>query len=404
MGDCFELGEEIAALATQVNVATHGLLVRIRRFDEAEGWGEQGAKSCAHWLTWRIGLDPGTAREKVRVARALGTLPRIDEAFASGKLSYAKVRAVTRIATPHNEEQALETAMAATGAQLERICHRLRRATEGEQEMASERRFRARPLGEGLVKVELVVSSDEADLIVQAVEQARKQLSGPRPTAADGLMEMVSSYLSTGTAAADAPGPSAEVVIHMERDSTAAEPTFAGSLEDGTHVSAEALRRVCCDAGLVPATLDHDRNVLDVGRRTRSIPPAIRRALWIRDKGCRFPGCTSTRFLHGHHVNHWLHGGETSLDNLVFLCSFHHRLVHEGGFSLTTNDAAEVTITAPTGRNVSAETAQDAVVEWRDSSWDDRGPSPMPLPDWDGEPVDYDAAVDAAWPTAALNG
>jgi hypothetical protein len=74
--------------------------------------------------------------------------------------------------------------------------------------------------------------------------------------------------------------------------------------------------------------------VLDVGRRTRAIPTAIRRALWIRDKGCRFPGCASTRFLHGHHVQRWLHGGRTSLDDLILLCSFHHRLVHEGGFTV----------------------------------------------------------------------
>ncbi len=393
MSDCFELGEEIAALATQVNVATRGLLTRIRRFDEAEGWGEQGAKSCAHWLTWRIGLDPGTAREKVRVARALGALPRIDEAFASGKVSYAKVRAVTRIATPQNEEQALETALAATGAQLERICQRLRRATESEREMAAERRFRGRALGDGLVKLEIVVTSDEADLIIQAVEEARKKLGSAddRPTAADGLMELVSSHLkgSGDTAAA----PDAEVVIHLERDPTTSVPTFAATLEDGTHVSAETLRRICCDTGLVPATLDNDHNVLDVGRRTRAIPPAIRRALWIRDRTCRFPGCTSTRFLHGHHLEHWLHGGETSLANLVFLCSFHHRLVHEGGFSITINEAAEVVVTAPTGRNVSAEMYSEAV-DWRGTGLGDPSASPMPFPYWDGEPVDYDSAGD----------
>jgi hypothetical protein len=406
MADSFALGEEIAVLATQVNVATHGLLTRIRRFDEAEGWGEQGAKSCAHWLTWRIGLDPGTAREKVRVARALGALPRLDEAFATGKLSYAKVRAVTRIATPENEEQALQTAMAATGSQIERICQRLRRATEGEREMAAERRFRGRPLGEGLVKLELVVSSDEADLIVQAVEQARKQLSGPRSTAADGLMEMVSSYLAgrTATDHAATAAPRAEVVVHVEPDHTAAEPRFAASLEDGTHVSAETLRRLTCDAGLVPATLDHDRNVLDIGRRTRSIPPAIRRALWIRDRQCRFPGCASTRFLHGHHLAHWFHGGETSLDNLIFLCSFHHRLVHEGGFTIRLNESAEVIVTVPGGTSVSGESNDPGPIDWPTPDWSGREHRFMPLPLWDGDAVDYDAAVDVLWPAAESSG
>src|SRR5713226_469147 len=113
MIDCATLGDEIAGLAVRLNVATHRLLRCIRQFDELGGWHQQGAQRCAHWLTWRVGLDPGAAREKVRVARALGELPKLDEAFAAGRLSYSKVRAITRIATPANEERVLEVALAA---------------------------------------------------------------------------------------------------------------------------------------------------------------------------------------------------------------------------------------------------------------------------------------------------
>src|SRR6185295_12053384 len=115
MSDNVALGEEIAEIAGRINVATHRLLTCVRRFDEAEGWGDQGAQSCAHWLTWRVGMDPGTAREKVRVARALGGLPAIDGAFAEGRVSYAKVRAMTRVATAANEARVLEVALEATG-------------------------------------------------------------------------------------------------------------------------------------------------------------------------------------------------------------------------------------------------------------------------------------------------
>ncbi|HVT06967.1 MAG TPA: DUF222 domain-containing protein [Polyangia bacterium] len=409
METAIELGEEIAALATQVNRATHGLLTRIRRFDEVEGWGEQGAKSCAHWLTWRIGLDPGTAREKVRVARALGTLPKLDEAFATGTLSYAKVRAVTRIATPQTEDHVLQVAMATTGAQLERICRRLRRATEAEQELAEERTFRARVLGTGLTKLEIVVTADEADIVIQAVERAREAIATkqsadqplPRPRAADGLMEIVASYpAGQPTADSAAPSPKAQVVVHLERDLTSDSPTLTATLDDGTPVSAETFRRLACDGGLVPATVDEHHAVLDVGRRTRAIPTSIRRALWLRDKGCRFPGCASTRFLHGHHIQHWLHGGRTALANLVLLCSFHHRQVHEAGFTLTLTDGAEVVVHAPNGRNVSAETSDLPVVTWQTDAWHEAGGSAIPIPSWDGEPVDYDAAVDALWPAA----
>ena len=112
MLDCEQLGDEIAGLSARLNAATHQLLTRIRAFDELGGWHRQGAQRCAHWLTWRVGLDPGAAREKVRVARALGLLPRIDEAFAGGRLSYAKVGAVTRVASAGNEQQVLEVALA----------------------------------------------------------------------------------------------------------------------------------------------------------------------------------------------------------------------------------------------------------------------------------------------------
>src|SRR5882672_2415899 len=139
MVDTTALGDEIATLAARVSAATHQLLTSIRRFDEAGGWHRQGAQSCAHWLTWRVGFDSVTAREKVRVARALGALPRIDDAFRAGRLSYAQVRAITRVGTPENEERLLDVSLAATGAQLERICRGLRQATVTEAEAAKER-------------------------------------------------------------------------------------------------------------------------------------------------------------------------------------------------------------------------------------------------------------------------
>src|SRR5512140_165336 len=133
MDNTHDLGEEIASLSAHVDAATYRLLECIRRFDEAAGWHEQGAISCAHWLAWRLGWDPGTAREKVRVARALGTLPAIDEALRSGGPSYAKVRALTRVATADNEAKLLNMAKIATGAQLERLCRGYRAVREGEK-------------------------------------------------------------------------------------------------------------------------------------------------------------------------------------------------------------------------------------------------------------------------------
>ncbi len=214
-------------------------------------------------------------------------------------------------------------------------------------------------------------------------------------------MELVASYLGGQTGTDTAVAPKAEVVVHLERDLTSDAPSLIAALDDGTPVSAETLRRLACDGGLVPATIDENHAVLDVGRRTRAIPTAIRRALLLRDHGCRFPGCASTRFLHGHHVQHWLHGGRTALSNLVLLCSFHHRLVHEGGFTISLTDTAEVLVRSP-GRNVSAETPNAPTIEWPTLDWSGRERTFMPVPDWDGDPVDYDAAVDALWAAVVL--
>lgn len=432
MTDGEALGDEIAGLAGRLNAANQRLLSCIRRFDQLEEWYRQGALSCAHWLTWRIGLAPVAAREKVRVARALGDLPRIDDAFANGRLSYSQVRAITRIATPANEVTILDVALVATGAQLERICRGYRTATEGEKEAAKDRQVKARALGNGLVKLEIVLAADEADLLVKAIDRARVELTpgrfvsdpqsgprpratskpavraAPRPTAADALVHIARLALEGGTqveARCVGVGPSvagrSEVVIHVDRDLTSADAELRACLEDGTQVSAEALRRVCCDGGLVTAAVDEQGAVLDVGRKTRAIPTAIRRALWMRDSGCRFPGCCNTRFLHGHHITHWLHGGRTSLDNLVLLCSFHHRQVHEGGFSLRRTEAGGVAVRTPAGDTLARHPAlavDPGLIDWNSDWWGGGDQVEIDAwtatPTWGGERPEYRWIVD----------
>ncbi len=121
------LREKIATLAARIDAATYELLVLIRKFDEQEGWSN-GFLSCAHWLTWRIGLAPSAARERVRVARALGELPLMSEAMQRGKLSYSKVRALTRIARPDTEKSLVELGRASTATHIERVVRAWRRA------------------------------------------------------------------------------------------------------------------------------------------------------------------------------------------------------------------------------------------------------------------------------------
>src|SRR5262252_1910756 len=123
--DLESLGERIAEHAAHLDAAMHRLLSDLRQFDQGGGWGRQGARSCAHWLSWRVGWEIGTAREHVRVANRLAELPKIDRALQTGKVSYSKVRAMTRVATPQNESMLLEIARLSTAQHLETVCRQL---------------------------------------------------------------------------------------------------------------------------------------------------------------------------------------------------------------------------------------------------------------------------------------
>ncbi len=146
-----------------------------------------------------------------------------------------------------------------------------------------------------------------------------------------------------------APGVRYQVVVHVDA-AVLADPDVAGQsvLEDGPHFSAEESRRVACDASRVIMKHDLNGGTIEVGARTRTIPPALRRALKNRDRGCRFPGCGS-RFTQGHHIRHWANGGPTTLSNLASLCRRHHRAIHEEGFQMERLANGELEFRHPCG-------------------------------------------------------
>jgi hypothetical protein len=250
-----KLGDEIAELAAHLDSATQQLLARVRAFDEASGWSVQGATSCARWLAWRLGLDTATAREKVRVARALGVLPRVDEAFGRGELSYAKVRALTRVATPENEVRLLDLARHATGAQLERLCRGYRQVLREEGREApepEERAVRERVLPGGMVKLEMVLHPDEAAVVLQAIEKAREALyrakgegeraadvsaegsiaaDGVSANRADGAISMAETFLASGTGADQSGSDRHQIVIHVDQEVLHPDGEWSATLE-----------------------------------------------------------------------------------------------------------------------------------------------------------------------------
>jgi len=344
------LGDEIAELAVHLDAATARLLDLIRKFDDVGGWNN-GFRSCADWLCWRIGLGPVAAREHVRVARALGTLPLLSRALAHGELSYAKVRALTRVATPQTEERLLAVGRAGTADHVERIVRGWRRLDRKAEARESALQHAARSLqvypdSDGTVTLRGRLTPEVGALVMQALAAARESLYRRRqdeapdadpPTMeqqqADALALLAETVLHHGID----PGPAGEryqIVVHVDAAVLAdADQRGQSLLENGAKVSAETSQRMACDASRVVMRHDADGHIVEVGARTRTIPPAIRRGLQHRDRGCRFPGC-HVRFGQGHHIRHWAHGGPTTLSNLTLLCRRHHRAVHEEGFQV----------------------------------------------------------------------
>ena len=603
------LGNQIAELSARIDAATYDLLSHLHEFDRRYGW--EGWRSCAHWLNWRTGLDLGAAREKLRVAAALADLNHVSAAMARGQLSYSKVRALTRVASPATEARLLAVALCATAAQVERLVRAWRRVDRDAQPNAEQVLLASRTLcmqvdEDGMVVLRGRLPPEVGAVLLRAVEAAMQQVpataDGGEPTIAqrraDALGLVAESALAGGLDPGN-PGDRFQVTVHVQADAlpahapvdatprvaaetrelspalsepvapagpriaaetrevspapsealapapprvaadtrevsltpsealapaaslvaahSASERTGGGRADraagpgvaaesarsprgtsgresrsadtagwlplceesaprprdakdpnhqedrssgiacraslseqatiaaphisaetfevseaafervapetdldagqavieqaSGLHLGKEGARRVACDAGIVVLRHAADGQVLDVGRRTRTVPSAMRRALLSRDRGqCQFPGCES-RHCDAHHVEHWADGGETRLQNLVLACRFHHRALHEEGFRVVPGDAdGQFRFLRPDGTPLPAE---PPVARWEGAPL---APTEARLaaagigigphtatPEWYGESLDLTAALDVLWePPAAV--
>jgi hypothetical protein len=344
-----ELDAAICGLARQMNSDCYRFLVLVREFDDRFAWRKWSFDSCAGWLAWRCGLSPSTAREKVRTAHALRSLPAISEAFSEGRLSYSKVRALSRVAPSYGEDLLLAYALEATVPQVEERCRQIRNVAP-ESAHRARRAWENRSLtmwrdeGRGLMRFTVEVPIEEGELMVRALDcavaagevtadvspnaVAESKGTAWRAQQADALVAVMKSYLdgghgSEGGATAD----HYQVVMHADAKSLTGGPGHAD-------LPIDIVKRLLCDCSLVTVVEDGNGNPLDVGRKQRTVSTPLRRALYARDRGCTFPGCQRKRYVDGHHLKHWIHGGETNPDNMTLLCTHHHRLLHEGAFSI----------------------------------------------------------------------
>ena len=384
-----ELAREITSAAVRLSAATAAWLVLVAEFDEREGWAVTGITSCAHWLSWQCGLGPGAAREHVRVARALRTLPLTSAAFLEGRISYAKARALTRVAEPATEEGLLGFALTATASQTERTLREIRRADRVDPDTVAERRqFDSWWDDDGMLVLRARLSPEEgADLLTavqaRAEREARRERAEAKRAAARGdvgavdpdiarryeepegrlaaqqstarqcaaLASLARDAAHVGRRAGDP--PRRDVVIHAAA-AVLADDAAAGRahIEGGPALSAATVRRILCEATVV-TMLEKGRQPLALGRRRRLATRGQRRALLRRDGGCARPGCPENRIerLHAHHMRHWLFGGRTDLANLVLLCDADHGLVHDLDLVMTRR-AGDLIVLDRDGRRV----------------------------------------------------
>jgi hypothetical protein len=367
------LEHEIGELGAHINAATCRWLSMVAEFDHREGWKSWGCRSCAAWLSLRCGLAASAGREHVRVAHKLVALPLARAEFARGRLSYSKVRAISRVASEETEGELVELALEATAAQLERIVRAYRGALSADLDGANhayeDRHVTCTWDDDGSLIVRGRLPAEDGAVLLRALgaaeDEAREEAAGASAEArapsdapsapqrrADALAFVAERSLAAGSVDRSG-GERHEVVVHADAAVLAGRAAEGRcELEQGPAVPAETARRLACDAGVV-GIAEHDGRPLTVGRRTRTVPSALRRALRSRDEGCRFPGCNCTRRVDAHHIEHWAHGGETKLSNLVLLCRRHHRLLHEGGFGVH-SEAGRLVFTRPDGRRVSA--------------------------------------------------
>ena len=352
--DLDPLGDEIALLCAHITAATYRVLCLLRVYDAEERW--QGFRSCAHWFSWRTGISIGPAREKVRVARCLPCLSLIPEAFARGEISYSKVRALTRIANAENEEKLLDFARHGTTAHVERMVRHWRRLDRGDASEAARAERRGLSVwltDDGSYEVRGRLNPEVGALLLKALEVAEDRLYRAERRAGTEHQTTVEQRRADalGVWLEERVQPQVQLVVHSfkgdehgkkeereqqeeQEQQAARRPDAPAPLvtEEGSSVSAETSSRLACDAEVVPITRADDGSVLDVGRRRRTVGWRLRKALEARDRGCRFPGCDSRARTHAHHITPWAEGGETAMNNLVLLCPFHHRAVHEGGW------------------------------------------------------------------------
>ena len=383
-----QLSEGICLRAGRIAAAQAELLTWIGEFDRREGWAGPGMLSCAHWLSWRIGLSRGAAREQVRVARRLEELAELAAAFGDGRVSYSKVRAITRVAEPDDGVDWVSLARHSSAAQLEKVVRGVRRVKAPEEARAdpelAEWKVRTRKHYdvEGNLVITITTRAEYAPIVEAGLDAKRAELQReleaekPPPQAPPAEDGMPLADVPAGTPARPRVSDG-EALLALAQEALdaekAAHPDVARRRRPQLTARIDPLSGWARQADgelLPPSTLgavmkalpgrggpvrlrpvtEADLRRLDLGRSQRTVSEGLRELLGTLDgERCRFPGCTRHKKLHAHHVVFWSEGGATDLSNLVLLCSRHHTLIHAQGFQLVLLPDRRLTVATADG-------------------------------------------------------
>jgi hypothetical protein len=332
---------------------------RLAVFDRRKVCHQEGALSTTSWLRHRCKLTGAAAAERVAMARHLAELPQTATAFGRGEVGYEHARVITRAAESIGDEamKGAEHILVEAAGRLDpqrlqiaadHLKHylapeKMRQAANDEHER---RALFISPLLEGY-RIDGHLDRESGACLVAALDallppRAADDARAPAQRRADALVELARQRM-------EAAGGRPHISLIVRSETLAGAPAApGGELDRAGVVPGDTALRIACDSSLSIITVDgHDR-LLDVGRAARTNPPSLRRALEVRDRGCRFPGCDCPPgWTDGHHLIHWAHGGKTKIRNLVLLCRPHHRLVHEGGWRLEWDQGGDLVAIPP---------------------------------------------------------
>ncbi|HKR98702.1 MAG TPA: DUF222 domain-containing protein, partial [Candidatus Dormibacteraeota bacterium] len=344
------LGDVLVRASRAMNRLESEQTRRLRRFEELGGPAQDGALSTTSWMRWKLRMSGPAAAERMEVAKQIPLLAETDQAFRNGDLTFQHAAVVARAvsdvgidAVMHAEPDLLRAAAQVDAGRFRNVAEDLRHVLDpkGALDAANalhERRYlRVSQVTHGGFRVDGVLGRDDGAL----VRRALAALEGPHgkddgrsagQRRADALVELASRQLRSGLPSSHGQRPHLVVTVAAL---TSGGRLGHGEIEGAGPVPAETVARLACDASVTTITVDGDGNPLDLGRRSRAASAALRRALIQRDGGCRFPSCDRPPpWTDAHHMQEWHRGGETRLSNMVLLCRRHHRLMHEGGWSI----------------------------------------------------------------------